>query len=142
MFYPTLYKRNDPFALMRSLMRDVASPPNTYRSQTVFPVVNIWQGDDAMAITAELPGIEPSALEITVKDDLLTISGERAVTDTAKDDVWLRRERSYGKFSRPVQLPFNIDENKVEARFENGVLCVVIGRAEEDKPRKIEVKAA
>jgi len=142
MFYPTLYKRNDPFALVRALMRDVASPPRTAASQPVFPAVTIWQGEEAMAVTAELPGIEASDVEITVKDNVLTISGERKAADLPEDAVWSRRERGYGKFRRPIQLPFTIDENNVEARFENGVLCIVVGRSEKDKPHKIEVKAA
>lgn len=142
MFYPTLYKRNDPFALMRSLMQDVVSSPHTTISQSVYPAVNIWQGDDAMAISAELPGVEASDVEITVKKDILTISGKRELADLPEGAVYSRRERNYGKFKRPIQLPFDIDENNVEARFENGVLCVVVGRSEKDKAHKIEVKAA
>ncbi|RMF09501.1 MAG: Hsp20/alpha crystallin family protein [Alphaproteobacteria bacterium] len=143
MLYPASYLRQDPFALMRSMLRDFDQRfvPAAGR-RAVFPPVNIWQGEDAVAITAELPGVEPADIEITVKDNVLTLSGERKAPEVPEGAVWHRNERSYGKFSRAISLPFEASEDRVEARFENGVLRIIVGRPEEDKPRRIKINAA
>ncbi len=142
MLFPTYTRRNDPFALMRSMLRDFDQSMPTRSSQSVFPAANIWQGDDAVAVTAELPGVEPDDIDISIKDNVLTLSGERKAPEVPEDAHWHRNERSYGRFTRAIRLPFAASEDKVEARLANGVLRVVIGRPEEDKPRKIEIKAA
>lgn len=142
MLYPSYVRRSDPFALMRSMMRDFDRTFAPVTSQAVFPAINMWQGDEAVAITAELPGIEPSDIEVTVKDNVLTLSGERAAPELPDGARWHRSERAFGKFSRSIRLPFPASDDRVEARFEDGVLRIVVGRAEEEKPRKIEIKAA
>jgi HSP20 family protein len=143
MYSPTAFQRSDPFALMRSMMRDFdrASPRGAARGQG-FPAINVWQGDEAIAVTAELPGVEPSDIDISVQDDVLKIAGERKPPDLPDDARWHRNERGFGKFSRAVRLPFSATDDNVEARMANGVLRVVIGRPEKDKPKKIEIKAA
>ena len=73
---------------------------------------------------------------------MLTISGERKASETPEGARWHRNERSFGKFTRAVRLPYAASDDKVEARMTNGVLRIVVGRPEEDKPRKIEIKAA
>ena len=142
MLYPTYTRRSDPFALMRSMLRDFdrASPGRV--TQPVFPAVNVWQGDEAVAITAELPGVDPADIDISVKENVLTLSGERNAPEVPEGARWHRSERGFGRFARSVRLPFVAAEDKVEARMTNGVLRIVIGRPEEDKPRKIEIKAA
>lgn len=138
MFYPTTQRRSDPFALMRSMMRDLAP----VAARPVFPAVNVWQGADAVAITAELPGIEPDDVEISVKDDVLTLTGERKPPQVDENAQWHRNERAFGKFSRAIRLPFTATDDKVEARMTNGVLRIVVGRPDEEKPRKIAIKSA
>ena len=142
MFYPTYTRRSDPFDLMRSMLRDFDRDMPAVGSEAVFPAVNIWQGEEAVAVTAELAGVEPADIDITVKDNVLTLSGERRAPEVPEDAVWHRNERGYGKFTRAVRLPFAATEDKVEARMTNGVLHIVVGRPEADKPRKIEIKAA
>lgn len=142
MLYPSYTRRSDPFALMRSMMRDFDRTFVPATSQAVFPAINMWQGDEAVAITAELPGIQPSDVEITVQDNVLTLSGERRAPDVPDDARWHRNERAFGKFSRSVRLPFPASDDRVEARFQDGVLRIIVGRPEEEKPRKIEIKAA
>ena len=140
MFAPT---GPDPFALMRRLQQDMQRSwqPAPAAGGRVFPAVNIWQGTDSTAVTAELPGVDPADIDIQVKEDLLTISGERKAP--AEDGrTWHRRERSHGRFSRVVRLPYRVDPDKVDARFENGVLQIELHRPDEDKPRRIEIKAA
>jgi HSP20 family protein len=141
MLYPTYLRRSDPFALMRSMMRDLDRgfwPP----ARAAFPAVNVWQGPEAVAIAAELPGIEPGDIEISVKDNVLTLSGERKAPEVADGARWHRNERGYGRFSRAIRLPFAGSDDKVEARMTNGVLRIVISRPEEERPKKIEIKAA
>jgi HSP20 family protein len=104
--------------------------------------VNVWQGPEAVAVTAELPGIEPGDIEISIKDNVLTLSGERKAPEVHDGARWHRNERGYGRFSRAIRLPFAASDDKVEARMTNGVLRIVISRPEEEKPKKIEIKAA
>jgi len=141
MLYPTYLRRSDPFALMRSMMRDLDRgfwPP----ARAAFPAVNVWQGPEAVAIAAELPGIEPGDIEISVKDNVLTLSGERKAPEVPEGARWHRNERGYGKFSRAIRLPFAASDDKVGARMTNGVLRIVVVRPEETRPKKIEIKAA
>ena len=142
MYYPNFTSRADPFALMRSMLRDFDRVAPTRTAQPVFPAVNVWQGDDAVAVTAELPGVEPADIDISVKDKILTLSGTRKGPEIPEDARWHRNERSYGAFTRAIQLPFAATEDKVEARMADGVLRIVVGRPEEDKPRKIKITAA
>ena len=134
MLYPTYLRRSDPFALMRSMMRDLDRgfwPP----ARAAFPAVNVWQGPEAVAIAAELPGIEPGDIEISVKDNVLTLSGERKAPEVPDGARWHRNERGFGRFSRTIRLPFAASDDKVEARMTNGVLRIVISRPEEEKPK-------
>lgn len=131
----------DPFSLMRRLNEDSDRgwAPAAARG---FPTVNIWQGSDSSAVTAELAGVGAGDIDLQVKEDVLTISGERKAPDVGDDAIWHRRERSYGRFSRTIQLPFRVDPEKVEARFRDGVLEIELHRPEQDKPRRIEIRAA
>ncbi len=141
MLYPAYARSSDPFALMRSVLRDFDRFTSAGAVQPVFPAVNVWQGDEALAITAELPGIDPSDIDISIKENVLTISGERKAPEVPEGARWHRNERGYGRFARAVRLPFAASEDKVEARMTNGVLRIVVGRPDEDKPKKIEIKA-
>jgi HSP20 family protein len=130
----------DPFALMRRLQQDFDRwQPVAARG---FPAVNIWQSADSTAVTAELPGVESADIDIQVKEDLLTISGERKAPQTEGEAAWHRRERGFGRFSRVIRLPYRVDAENVEARFDDGVLQIELHRPEDDKPRRIEIKAA
>lgn len=142
MYYPIYARRSDPFGMMRSILRDVNQFIPTHSDQSVFPAVNVWQGEDVVAVTAELPGIDPADIDIAVKDNVLTISGERKAPDVPEAARWHRNERRFGKFTRAIRLPFAASDDKIEARMTDGVLRIAVGRPEEDKPRRIEIKAA
>jgi HSP20 family protein len=133
----------DPFAVMRRLQDEVdrtfTSPA---RAAGGFPAVNIWQGTDSAALTAELSGVDPADIDISVKEDVVTITGERKAPATDEQTVWHRRERAYGRFSRVIQLPFRVDPDRVEARLQDGVLQIELHRPEADKPRRVQIKAA
>jgi HSP20 family protein len=106
-----------------------------------FPAVNVWEDANLVYLEAELPGLDRKDLEIYVTGgNQLTIKGERKETRTEKG-VWHRQERNFGSFTRTLTLPFAVDADKVDARFENGVLLVQLAKHESAKPRKITVKA-
>jgi HSP20 family protein len=106
-----------------------------------YPAVNMWEDRDAVYLQAELPGLDLSDLEVHVTGgNQLTIKGSRKPV-TPEKGVWHRQERAFGEFARIVTLPFVVDADKVEARFENGVLQVKLAKHESAKPRKITVKA-
>ena len=105
------------------------------------PVINLWEKDDALYLEAEMPGLALEDMEIFVTGhNQLTLKGERKPTIVEKGTQH-RQERSYGKFTRTFALPFAVDENKVEAHFENGVLKLHLPKHEEAMPRKISIRA-
>jgi HSP20 family protein len=105
------------------------------------PAVNLWEEQEALRLEAELPGLELQDLEIFVTGHTqLTLKGERKQPTVAKG-VQHRQERGFGKFTRTITLPFPVDDNNVEARFENGVLKVRLPKHESAKPRKINIKS-
>jgi HSP20 family protein len=128
--------------LQREMNRlfDSTSKGRVFNSPS-YPAINIWTNEDGQVISAEMPGVHPDDIDIDVTGDALSISGERKPDEVAKDAYYHRRERSYGLFSRTVQLPFMVDTNKVEASFKNGVLLINLPRAEADKPKKIAIKS-
>jgi HSP20 family protein len=142
MLYPT-YRTwgRDPFGLMRGMMQGFDGAAMARPGRGNFPAINIWQNAEAVAISAELPGSELSDIDITVQEDVLTIGGERKAPVTDEGARWHRRERTYGKFTRAIRLPFAADSDDVQARFTNGVLQIVVGRPERDKPRRIQINA-
>jgi HSP20 family protein len=105
-----------------------------------YPLVNVWEDADNLYLEAELPGLDPKALEIHVTGgDQLTLKGERK-SNVPENGVLHRQERGFGTFVRVLTLPFEVDADKVDARFENGVLSVKLAKREAVKPRKISVK--
>jgi len=106
-----------------------------------FPAFNIYQQDDAVVLTAEVPGIEPQDLDLTVLHDSVTLTGRRVEAESPKDNRFYRRERPAGPFSRTVTLPDTVDPNSVKAEYRNGILRVQMAKAESAKVRKIAIKS-
>ena len=133
----------DPFAEMRRMQSEMNRLFSGVGLATArdFPPINIWLGDNSVVVTAELPGVTRDDVTLNLQDDVLTLEGKREPRRQQEDGNWQRRERSYGSFSRAVQLPFRIDPDKVQARFNNGVLEVELERLEADRPKKIEIRA-
>jgi len=105
------------------------------------PAVNLWADEQAVYAEFDLPGVDPAQLEVTVAEgDQLTVTGERAAPEI-DGAVWVRQERPFGKFSRTLALPVLVDADKVEARYEHGVLKLTLPKSEAAKPRKIRVNA-
>jgi HSP20 family protein len=106
-----------------------------------FPLVNAWLGEGDIIVTAELPGVDPGKVDISVVGDTLTISGSRETEPLREGESYHRQERGHGRFTRSLQLPFHVDAGKVEAKYDRGILQMTLPRAEADKPRKISVKS-
>lgn len=106
-----------------------------------YPAVNVWEDADNLYLEAELPGLKLEDLNIQiVEGSRLVVSGERKPPEAGKG-VWQRQERGFGKFERTIVLAVPVNADKVEARFESGVLFITLPRAESAKPRRITVKA-
>lgn len=109
-------------------------------SAGVFPLTNVTEDNENYYVRAELPGIKSDELDIQVTADGISISGERKIPEEGNGVKYHRREREAGKFSRLINLPGEVDINKVEASMENGILKVTIPKSEATKPRQITVK--
>ncbi len=107
-----------------------------------YPELNLSSTDDEAMVTADLPGFEPAAVDLSVEGSTLRLRGTREKEASENDDTYYRCERWSGSFDRTIRLPFEVEANKVEAKFNNGELKVTLPRAEADRPQKIEVKAA
>jgi HSP20 family protein len=103
------------------------------------PSIDVIETDDAVTLKAELAGMDPKDISIEVQDNILTVSGERRFEEEIKEDKYYRIERRYGSFSRSISLPQVIDESKIQATYDNGVLEVSVPKAEVAKPKKIQV---
>ena len=106
-----------------------------------YPELNLSSTDDEAMVTADLPGFEPAAVDLSVEGSTLRLRGTREKEASENDETYYRRERWSGSFERTVRLPFEVETNKAEAKFNNGELKVTLPRAEAGRPQKIEVKA-
>jgi len=106
-----------------------------------YPALNVWESGDALIFTAELPGIDPDKLEISVANETLTLKGTREPIALKEGEAYHRQERESGRFSRAIALPFAADAAKVNAVYKKGILTVTVPRAEAEKPKKISISA-
>jgi len=111
------------------------------RGRAAFPPLNVWASDDGLVIDAELPGVTPEDVDVSVMGDELTLQGRINVVEPAEGDVTHRQERAAGEFKRTLRLPFRADTGAVKATYKNGILRLSVPRSEEEKPKKIEISA-
>lgn len=105
------------------------------------PYLNVREDDQAVYVDVDLPGVDPARIDVTVTEgNHLAIRGERPAPEPQGGN-WVRQERAFGEFLRELNLPALVDANKVEARYEAGVLKLTLPKHEAVKPRKITVKA-
>ena len=104
------------------------------------PAVDISERKDAYVVTVEVPGVKPEDLDVTLEDGLLTIQGERRMEEETSERQYHRVERRYGGFRRSITLPSQVRSDSIEADYSDGVLQVVVPKAEEAKPKKITVR--
>lgn len=106
----------------------------------VFPLINLTETKNSYHIRAELPGVKSGELDIQATEKTISISGERKINPEKNNVKYHRREREGGKFSRIISLPGEINANGVEAKLANGILSLVIPKAEQSKPKQILIK--
>lgn len=105
------------------------------------PAVDLAEDNDAFKLSADLPGIKPEEVEVSIEGKMLTIRGERKEERKEKDGKWRLWERSYGSFERCIMLPHDVDEDNVKAAFKDGVLEVSLPKRAEEKAHRIEIGA-
>lgn len=137
-----------PFAVMNELRREMERIFDGYGLRlnggwpiqpTAFPALNVWEDGDALYAEAEVPGVSQDDIEIYAVGNELTIKGTRKPRE-GDDASYHRRERGIGEFTRVVTLPAEVNADKVDASLRDGVLTVTLPKADEAKPRKINVK--
>ncbi len=104
------------------------------------PSIDIKETKDDYMVTADLPGMAKKDIAINIKENVLSISGERQYEEKDDRKNYYRMERGYGRFNRCFRLPDEVLDDKITAKFKDGVLSVVIPKAEEVKPKEIEIK--
>jgi HSP20 family protein len=105
-----------------------------------YPLLNVYDNRDEVIVTAELPGMTKEKVNITFMDEVLTLSGELEPISGAQNMTAVRRERSIGSFEKRVHVPFKVQQDKISASFENGVLTIKMPKAEEAKPKTITIE--
>jgi HSP20 family protein len=140
----------DPFRDLRSLQDEVnrlfssslgRGGDNDMMRGAWSPSVDIFENKDSIVLEAELPGMKPEDVHISIENNVLTLHGERKFEKKDEGDNFHRVERSYGSFTRSFTLPPTVSSENAEATFENGVLHLTMAKREEAKPRRIEIKA-
>jgi HSP20 family protein len=106
------------------------------------PAVDVFEDKDAVKIVAELPGVKPEDVKLSLESNLLTIRGEKKQEAEERTERVHRYERSYGSFERAFALPSTVDGEKISAEYENGILTVTVPKAERARPREIPVRTA
>jgi len=103
------------------------------------PIVDIYEDEGTYVVAAEIPGVDKKDIEIDVKDRVLTLKGERSADSEVDEGNFYRRERVHGRFARTFTLPLDVDPDKIDASFKDGVLTIKIPKPEERKPKMITV---
>ena len=141
---PMADRRFEPSRRMQGTHDDLARMFGGLRFYTApeFPLLNLWTSPDGAILAAEVPGIAPESLDITIRRDTVTVRGTRPEEPAEEGVSRLRQERMHGPFARTVTLPFPVDPDKSSAKFERGIVTLTLPRPESDKPHRIEVTRA
>ncbi len=103
------------------------------------PAVDVSETDDAVIVKVDVPGVKPEDMEISLSDNVLVIKGEKKREEEEKKENFYRMERYYGSFMRAIQLPCEVQEDKVEARYKDGVLKIVLPKKPEEVKKVIKI---
>ena len=121
------------------LLEGLPFPFPVLRVERQFPPVNLYELDEEFLLTAELPGTSSENLELTVSGGVLTLKGKRPAPDGVADEQFRRHERVWGSWERAINVPDQVQEEKVSAEFADGILKIHLPKAPDTKPRKIQV---
>jgi len=150
MFVTTTRRSLEPFSGLRRLnsVLDEAFAAWPFQSEngaitsSWTPAVDVFEDKTTVKIVAELPGVKSEDVKLSIENNVLTIRGEKKQEAEEKTERVHRYERSYGVFERAFALPKSVDPDKIEARYENGILTVTVPKIEKARPREIAVKAS
>jgi len=142
--------RWDPFREMSSLQERMNRLMSDFRTRSPFgeeemaqgawiPPVDIYETKESIVLNVELPGVTKDDISLEVKDSTLTIRGEKKLEKDVKEENFHRMERTYGSFTRAFTLPSTVQQDKVKAKFRDGILEIRLPKAEEAKPKQIKV---
>ena len=136
--------RWDPFRELTALQNEVNRLMGRFGTepaerQSWMPSIDVVETKEAIKFKADLAGMKPEDIHLEIEDNVLTISGERRFEEKVEEDKYYRIERRYGSFSRSIALPQGVKTDSIEANYENGVLEVTVPKAEEAKPKRIDV---
>jgi HSP20 family protein len=140
MFYDVFGPSWSPFSELERML-DRVGRLSAGRGRGETTPLNVWANDEALVVTADVPGLDPASIAISIVGDTLSVAGTRQL-EQPKDAAWHRRERGAYAVNRTIQLPFRVDPERTEAQVKDGVLTIALRRVESDKPRRIDVRAA
>lgn len=103
------------------------------------PAIDIYDSKDNLVVKADLPGLSKDEIDVSIQENILTISGEKKRESKVKEEDYFREERFYGSFHRAITLPTEVDRTKVQANFKDGVLELTLPKKEEAKPQQIKI---
>lgn len=126
---------------MNQLFNDAYTRPMSSGSMSVRPAIDLYQDNDNVVVKAAMPGLKAEDVEISITGDVLTLRGEYKQESEKKEATYHMREQHYGSFERAIQLPTDVQCDKAQADFEDGILSITLPKAERVKPRKIDIKA-
>jgi HSP20 family protein len=128
---------------MDRMRRDMESlfslSPAYTRDNYQYPLVNIYDSKEELTLVAEIPGIDKNSVNIQFNNGNLTLSGKRELKMFGKSEI-LRQEQPEGSFEKTIRVPAKIKDSEIKAKFENGLLCVTLPKAEEAKPHQITIQ--
>lgn len=130
--------RWDPFSDLSRLQSEIFGE-NARTSFT--PAVDIVEEENAIVLHAEVPGMKPEEIDVSVENNVLTLSGERTISNEETNDKYHRVERRYGSFSRAFVLPKHVDGEAIEAALDQGVLTLRLPKRPQPEKRRIDIKA-
>jgi HSP20 family protein len=150
--FVTTTRRPLPFQSLRRLSTALDEAFNTWPfgqegeggaiTSSWYPACDVFEDQDSVKILAELPGVKPEDVKLSLENNVLTIRGEKKQQAEEQTERVHRYERSYGAFERSFALPSTVDPEKISASFQNGILTVTVPKAERARPREIPVSVA
>jgi HSP20 family protein len=140
--------RWEPFRELAALQNEMGrwmgqlsggATPGNGQSSTWLPAVDVWETEEELVLSFDLPGIAEDEIAVELDDNVLTVSGRRERTSEHSSERFYRFERRFGTFSRSVTLPAGVSEGDVKADYTNGVLEIHVPKPEEQKPKRIQI---
>jgi HSP20 family protein len=141
------WRRQTPFTNLTTLQQemnrmfeDAFAPMARQSEQAVMPAIDIREDENSLIVTAELPGVDKKDVQIEVRDNILTIKGEKRCEKREEKDNWHTVERSYGAFTRRVMLPYEVDDAQANATMDQGVLTLKLPKSQGSSSKNIPVQ--